>query len=57
MTPAELRALCDEVGRHLKDGLGWTERTIGRKLAGHHRITKADAVAIGAVVATVRGPG
>jgi hypothetical protein len=53
MTPSAPRAICDEVGKpRLAEALGWTVRTIDRKLAGQHRITKADAVAIRAVVAT-----
>jgi plasmid maintenance system antidote protein VapI len=52
MTPAELRRIATEYGRQrLADALGWTVRTLDRKIAGQHRITKADAIAIRAVIA------
>ena len=50
MTPAELRTICNEMGkRRLASLLGWTVRTMDRKLSGQHKITKADELAIRAV--------
>jgi hypothetical protein len=47
MTPAELRAVCDVVGKSkLADLLGWTVRTMDRKLSGKHKITRADELAV-----------
>ena len=51
MTPAELRTICDEVGKeNLARSLEWTVRTVDRKLSGQHAITKADELAIRHVV-------
>ena len=51
MTSAELRTICGEVGKkRLADALGWTVRTLDRKLSGQHAITKADALAVQHVV-------
>lgn len=52
MTRSELRRIAAEYGKQrLADALGWTVRTLDRKIAGQHRITKADAIAIRAVIA------
>jgi hypothetical protein len=34
----------------LAEMLGWTVRTLDRKLSGQHKITKADSLVMGAVV-------
>jgi hypothetical protein len=58
MTPAELRAVCDDVGKTKLAGmLGWTVRTLDRKLSGQHKITKGDEVAVDAVRFAVRVVG
>ncbi|MBP3954379.1 hypothetical protein J8F10_03620 [Gemmata sp. G18] len=51
MTPAELRRIADGFGKKpLADALGWTVRTLDRKITGQHAITKADAIAVRAVI-------
>lgn len=51
MTRDELRRIATEYGKQrLADEVGWTVRTLDRKIAGQHRITKADEIAIRAVV-------
>lgn len=52
MTRNELRRVATEFGKpELAAALGWTVRTQDRKIAGQHRITKADAIAVRAVIA------
>lgn len=52
MTPTELRRIATDYGKQrLADALGWTVRTLDRKIAGQHAITKADAIAVHAVIA------
>ncbi len=47
MTPAELRTICEELGKErLANLLKWTVRTMDRKLSGQHKITKANEVAV-----------
>ncbi len=51
MTPAELRRIATGYGKQrLADALGWTVRTLDRKLSGQHAITKADELAVRHVV-------
>lgn len=50
MTTEELRSICERIGKErLARLLGWTVRTLDRKIAGQHRITKEDAIAVQAV--------
>ncbi len=52
MTRDELSRIAAEYGKPgLAAALGWTVRTLDRKIAGQHRITKADAIAVRAVIA------
>jgi hypothetical protein len=42
MTAEQLRAICNEIGKdRLAEHLGWTVRTMDRKLSGQHGITRA----------------
>ena len=51
MTRAELRRIASVYGKQrLADALGWTVRTLDRKLSGQHAITKADELAVRHVV-------
>jgi hypothetical protein len=58
MTPSELRTHCDsfndETGRggvtKLAVLLGWTRRTMDRKIFGQHKITQSDEIAINDVM-------
>jgi hypothetical protein len=49
MTPVELRTISQSYGKEkLASALGWSVRTLERRLSGQHMITKADELAIGA---------
>lgn len=54
MTRAELRRIATEYGKQrLADALGWTVRTLDRKIAGQHAISKADTLAVQHVVGCI----
>ncbi len=53
MTPTELRSLCESLNENgtggqteLANRLGWSDRTMRRKLAGDSTITRGDELAI-----------
>jgi hypothetical protein len=51
MNPADLLAISKSYGKEkLAAALGWSVRTLERKLSGQHAITKADALAVRHVV-------
>jgi hypothetical protein len=51
MTPTELRSVASAFGKpRYADDLGWTVRTLDRKLSGQHKITKTDELAVRRVV-------
>ena len=57
MTPAELREICDSLGKRgqtrLAEALGWDASTIRRKLSGKSRISRSDEYAVRYVITTI----